>query len=94
MFAFEFNKIIVTDDMSSGAVTIDIGDADDADRYCDGADCASTGVVDFLTSAFPDGFTNPYRIAGDNNLIIATFATMAATIEAGAFSVILAYRVL
>jgi hypothetical protein len=90
----ELSKIVVTDDMSSGAVTIDIGDPDDVDRYCDGANCASVGVVDFLTSAIPDGFTNPYAVTGDNCLIQAKLITFAATVEAGGFSVILAYKTL
>ena len=91
----ELCKIIVTDDMTSGACTIDIGDAADPDRYADGANCAAVGVVDFLTSAIPAGFTTRYPIpAGDNQLITATFATLAATIEAGAFSVIIGYKTL
>lgn len=90
----ELSKIIVTDDMTSGAMTIDIGDATDPDRYCDGADTAAVGIVEFMTSAIPAGFTTPYNATGDDCLIKATLATMAATIEAGAFSVILAARVL
>jgi hypothetical protein len=80
--------------MSSGAVTIDIGDATDVDRYSDGANCAAVGIVEFMASAIPDGFTNPYKVTGDNCVINAKLITFAATVEAGAFSVILAYKVL
>lgn len=91
----ELSKIIVTDDMTSGAMTIDIGDAGDADRYCDGANTAAVGVVDFLTPAIPAGFTTRYEIpAGDNQIVTATLATFAATIEAGSFSVIIAFKTL
>lgn len=90
----ELCKIVVTDDMTSGACTIDIGDDDDPDRYCDGANCASVGVVDFLTPAIPAAFGTPYAVAGDNRVVKATFATLAATIEAGEFWVVLAYKCL
>lgn len=91
----ELSRIIVTDDMSSGAVTIDIGDATNPDRYADGVDCAAVGIKEFLTPAIPDGFTTRYEIpAGTDQTIIATLATFAATIEAGSFSVILAFKTL
>lgn len=89
----ELSKIVVTDDMTSGALTIDIGDATDPDRYCDGANCASVGDVAFMAPAVPDGFTNRYQIpAGTNQTITATLATFTATIENGSFSVILAFK--
>ena len=97
----ELSKIIVTDDCTSGALTIDICDIVDVDRYCDGANCASTGVVDFLTSApLPDGLANPIPVAAtgvsttDTSVIIMTLATFTATIEAGEIYVILAYKCL
>lgn len=90
----ELSKIIMTDDATSGALTIDIGDVVDPDRYCDGANCAATGVVDFLTPAFPAGFgTRHYTDAATNTtLVTATLATFGATIEAGEFYVLLAYK--
>ena len=89
----ELSKIIMTDDATSGALTIDIGDVVDPDRYCDGANCAATGVVDFLTPAFPAGFgTRHYTDAATSTtLVTATLATFGATIEAGEFYVLLAY---
>lgn len=90
----ELSKIIMTDDATSGALTIDIGDVVDPDRYCDGANCAATGVVDFLTPAFPAGFgTRHYTDAATSTtLVTATLATFGATIEAGEFYVLLAYK--
>ena len=90
----ELSKIIMTDDATSGALTIDIGDVVDPDRYCDGANCAATGVVDFLTPAFPAGFgTRHYtNAATSTTLVTATLATFGATIEAGEFYVLLAYK--
>lgn len=90
----ELSKIIMTDDATSGALTIDIGDVVDPDRYCDGANCAATGVVDFLTPAFPAGLgTRHYTDAATSTtLITATLATFTATIEAGEFYVLLAYK--
>jgi len=97
----ELSKLIVTDDATSGALTIDIGDIVDVDRYCDGANCASTGVVDFLALApLPNGLANPIPVAAtgvsttDTSIIIMTLATFTATIEAGEIYVILAYKCL
>lgn len=90
----ELSKIIMTDDATSGALTIDIGDVVDPDRYCDGANCAATGVVDFLTPAFPAGFGTRHSTdaATSTTLVTATLATFGATIEAGEFYVLLAYK--
>lgn len=88
----ELSFIRVTDDMTSGALTIDIGDATDPDRYCDGADCAAVGEVKFLAAAIPDGYTNRYKVTGANWIITLTLATFTATIEAGAFRVAIAYK--
>lgn len=96
----ELSFIVVTDDMTSGALTIDIGDAVDVDRYCDGANCASTGTVQFLAPAIPDGYTNRHMTvdtgaaATTTTLVKATLATFTATIEAGVFRVVLAYKCL
>lgn len=96
----ELSKIIVTDDMTSGALTIDIGDAVDADRYCDGANCASVGTVECISAAYPDAYTTRHQCVNTGvastttTLIKATLATFTATIEAGAFRVVLAYKCL
>lgn len=94
----ELSRIYVTDDMTSGALTIDIGDIVDPDRYCDGANCASVGLVEFLTPATPAGLATKTPVAKtgvsttDTSLVTATLATFTATIEAGEFYVILAYK--
>ena len=94
----ELSKIVMTDDATSGALTIDIGDIVDPDRYCDGANTASTGVVDFLTPAFPAGFATKTPVVKsataslNTSLVIATLATFTATIEAGEFYVVLAFK--
>ena len=96
----EISSIIVTDDMTSGALTIDIGDSGDPDRYCDGANCASVGVVNFLTPAIPAGFATRTATAEtasasqSGTVVTATLATFTATIEAGEFYVSLAYKTL
>lgn len=96
----ELSKIVVTDDMTSGALTIDIGDIVDPDRYCDGANCASVGVVEFLTPVAPAGLATKTPVAKtdvaatDTSLVTATLATFTATIEAGEFYVVLAYKCL
>lgn len=96
----ELSKIIVTDDATSGALTIDIGDVVDPDRYCDGANCAATGEVSFLAPAFPAGLATKTPVVNtgvsttDTGLVTATLATFTATIEAGEFYVVLAYKCL
>ena len=94
----ELSKFYVSDDMSSGAVTVDIGDAVDVDRYCDGANLASVGAVEFLAPAVPDAYTNRHKMVNTGvastttTLVKATFATLGATVEAGAFRAIIAYK--
>ncbi len=96
----ELSKLIVTDDATSGALTIDIGDIVDPDRYCDGANCAATGVVDFLTPAFPAGLATRTPVVKsataslNTSLVTMTLATFTATIEAGEVYVLLAYKCL
>ncbi len=90
----ELSSVIVSDDISSGAVTVDIGDATDPDRYCDGANIASTGEVSFITPAFPAGYTTRHEMTATTRLVKLTFATLAATVEAGAIRVKIAYKAL
>jgi hypothetical protein len=96
----ELSSLIVTDDATSGALTIDIGDVVDVDRYCDGANCAAVGVVDFLTPAIPVGLgtRTPVLKSADatlnTSLVTMKLATFTATIEAGSVFVNLAYKCL
>lgn len=94
----ELCKVIVTDDMSSGAVTFHIGDVLDADRYAVGINCASVGTVEFLSGTLPDGYVNRHKVvdtgapASSTNLVRLTLATYGATVEAGAFRVLLGWK--
>lgn len=94
----ELSHFQVTDDATSGALTGDVGDIVDPDRYCDGANLASTGRVEFMAPAVPDGYTNRHKVvntgaaATSTNLILLTLATFTATIEAGVLRVVLAYK--
>jgi len=93
-------KVFVTDDMSSGAVTFNIGDILDPDRYAVGINCAAVGTVEFISGTLPDGYTNRHKVVdtGDpttsTNVIKLTLATLAAVVEAGAFRVLLAWKAL
>jgi hypothetical protein len=91
----QLSKVLVTDDCTSGALTLDIGDADDPDRYADGINCASVGTVDFtsvLSGTVPAALKTPYKVAGDNTVIVLTLATFTSTIEAGELVIVLAYK--
>lgn len=66
----------ITHDDAGTTLTIDIGDAGDADRYADGADLASAaGLTQFVDSAIPDGEDNPYEVEEDNVDVVVTIAT-------------------
>jgi hypothetical protein len=56
------------------ALVIDIGDATDVDRYADGLNLNSGGVVNFCTPAIPDGVKNPLKVTTPA-AIIATLMT-------------------
>jgi len=96
----ELSKVLVTDDMNDGAMTIDIGDIVNPDRYADGVDVAAAGIKEFLTSAFADGFATKTPVvktgvaATDTSLVTLTIATEAGTMEAGELYVVLAYKCL
>lgn len=99
----ELSKIIVTDDMTSGALTIHVGDVVDPDRYCISANCAAPGVIEFIAAAataFPAGFGTPLQVAAtgvsttDTSIVTATLATFTATIEAGELYFVIAYKCL
>jgi hypothetical protein len=92
----ELSKIIVTNDATSGALTIDIGDVVNPDRYCDGANCAATGTVDFCAPAFPEGLLTRHKVDPGTvtDIVTMTLATFTATIEAGEVVVVLAYKTL
>ena len=97
----QLSKIITTADPNDGAFTVDIGDAADVDRYCDGADLAAVGMDDFLASATTaDGFINPINVsntgvaATDTSLIQMKIITEAATMAPADVYVILAYKCL
>lgn len=67
-----------------GGATIDVGDADDADRYIDGADVSSAGMKD---SDLVDGAN--YKVTGtdDNIIVIKTFtAAITGTIKVQIFA--------
>lgn len=97
----ELSKLIMTEDPNDGAFTVDIGDAADVDRYCDGANLAAVGSADFLASATTaDGFLNPISVENtgvastDTSLIQLKIITEAGTMAAADLYVILAYKCL
>lgn len=97
----QLSKIITTGDPNDGAFVVDIGDAADVDRYCDGADLAAVGLDDFLTPVTtPDGFINPISVkysataAADTSLIQLKIITEATTMAAADVYIILAYKCL
>lgn len=91
----ELSRVIVTDDATSGALTLDIGDASDPDRYADGIDAATPGIVEFCSVAsatVPAALHNRHKVNDTTKLVKLTLASFTATIEAGELVVILAYK--
>jgi hypothetical protein len=99
----QLSSIIVTDDMTSGALTIHVGDAVDDDRYCISANCAAPGVIPFIAAnatTFPAALLTPHKVkdtgapATDTSLVLIKLATFTATIEDGQLVFNLAYKCL
>lgn len=91
----EQSRVIITDDATSGALTLDIGDATDPDRYADGINAASAGIVEFCSvtsTTVPSALHTQYKTTGTTNLVTLTLATFTATIEAGEIIVVIAYK--
>ena len=76
-------SFIRRDGAAAAALTIDVGDASDADRYSDGFNAAAAGSQAFTTPAVPDGAINPYTLTADTVIVakIATITTPAAAVE-------------
>lgn len=93
----ELSKVIVTDDCTSGALTLDIGDATDVDRYADGINAAAAGEIAFTSVAsttVPAGLHTRHKLTETTNILKLTLATFTATIEAGEIIVVIAYKTL
>ena len=94
----QLSKFIVTGDPNDGVFTVDVGDAADVDRYCDGANLAAVGIVEFLTSATTaDGFLNPIDVENtgvsttDTGRIQLKIITEGGTMAAADIYVVMAY---
>ena len=76
-------SFIRRDGAAAAALTIDVGDASDADRYSDGFNAAAAGSQNLTTPAVPDGAINPYTLTADTVIVakIATITTPAADVE-------------
>jgi hypothetical protein len=73
-------------------LTIDIGDAGDADRYCDGAVLSAGGEVAFCSAAIPDAVANPVRFETATEIlgVIKTASTITYAVKV---DVLIAYLV-
>ncbi len=93
----ELSKIVVETDLTSGVLTLDVGDVVNRVRYCNGANCSNVGAVEFLAPAIPVGFLTRTKVVKDpvvalnTSLVSVRVASLTATATAGRFVVILAY---
>lgn len=92
--------IVVNDVFGATALTVDIGDIVDPDRYADGTNVLALGRFNFIDgTTIPDGETNPIEVedtgvtATDTSLITFKIAT-STTPAAGSCIVYLAYKCL
>lgn len=67
------SHVVCTD--AGTTLTIDIGDAGDADRYSNGLNLATAGFHNFCEPAMPAGESTPYKVEEDNSDVVVTIAT-------------------
>lgn len=94
------STIVVNDAFGATALTVDIGDIVDPDRYADGVDVLALGKKEFVHgTVVPDGETNPISVndtgvaATDTSLITFKIAT-STTPAAGTCILNVAYKCL
>jgi hypothetical protein len=94
------SSIVVDDAAGASALTVDVGDIVDPDRYCDGASALALGKVEFCHgTTVPDAVINPLKVnatgvaATDTSIVTLKIAT-STTPAAGHFTVFLAYTCL
>lgn len=94
------SSIVVNDAFGATALTVDIGDIVDPDRYADGVNVLALGKKEFIDgTTIPDGETNPIEVENtgdsttDTSLITFKIAT-STTPAAGTCIVNLAYKCL
>lgn len=88
----ELSKVIHDD--GGTTLTLDIGDAADADRYANGVDLATAaGVEQFCDPAIPDAVPNPYAIEEANRDIVGTYATAASPTSDADVVIVLAFDI-
>jgi len=73
-------------------LTIDIGDAGDPDRYCDGAVLSSGGEVAFCSAAIPNAVSTPLRFETATE-ILGTIKTANTLTDAVKVDILIAYLV-
>jgi hypothetical protein len=91
--------IVVDDAFGATALTVDIGDLTDPDRYADGVDVLALGKKEFVHgTVVPDAVLNPLKVAAtgdstDTSVVRFKIAT-STTPAAGHCTVYLAYKCL
>ena len=73
------------------ALTVDIGDSADADRYADGLDIKDAGTSAFTTTAVPDGTLNPFTLTTDT-VIFADVKAASAVLDGIKIEFLIAYE--
>ena len=84
-------SFIRRDGAAAATLTIDVGDAGSADRYCNGLDAAAAGSQAFPTPAVPDGAINPYTLTADT-VIVAKIATITVPAAGTQIEFLIAYE--
>lgn len=94
------SSIVVDDAFGATALTVDIGDIVDPDRYADGVDVLALGKKEFVhTTIVPDAVLNPLKVdatgvaATDTSIVTFKIAT-STTPAVGHCTVYLAYKCL
>ena len=73
------------------ALTVDIGDSLEPDRYADGLDIKDAGTSAFTTPAVPDGTLNPFTLTTDT-VIFADVKAASAVLDGINIEFLIAYE--
>lgn len=63
-------------DGAGTAVVLDIGDEVDPDRYADGIDVSTAGIVEFCSGTEPAAVATPHLVVDSTKVLLITVASM------------------
>lgn len=93
----ELSTVLVTGAATAGALTLDVGDSVDPDRYADGINAAAVGSVPFtsvVSTTVPAALKTRHKVEDATRIVTLTLATLTGSRSAGELIVVLAFKAL